>query len=193
MNASRLGLVASLGTADLRSGETVQSRTFSFGPYFKTPVGKYLKLKTWASLSRPVYRIAGATLRAARFGAGARARLERDFGDLRLGSTATLQFSRQVTPGRRSLGGFGITKLDSTLSTRATFLPQNALRPYVDFGMTQGQWSNADGRGEYSSQTLAAGVLWSRQKHSVSVQLDGRQVFDPSQPLKLTTHYRLSF
>lgn len=47
--------------------------------------------------------------------------------------------------------------------------------------------------GENTTQTLSAGLLWEKRKHSMSVQLDGRQVFDPAQPLQLTTNYRLSF
>ncbi len=193
MRRSRLGLVGSFGTADLDTGARVQSRTFSFGPYFKTRIGKLLRIKSWASLSRPVYRYARGSTRATRLGAGARARLEHTYGNVSLRGAASLRFSHQVMPGRSRLKAFQITKLDSTLTTRATFYPEAPLRPYVDYGLTQGRWTNDDSRGDYSAQTLAAGLLWEKRKHSVSVQLDGRRVFDPAQPLQLSTNYRLSF
>lgn len=193
LRRSRLGLVGSFGTADLDTGAQIESRTFSFGPYFRTRLGKNLRLKTWASLSRPVYRFARGRVRATRIGAGARARLERDFGNLKLGGAATMQFSRQLTAGRSRLKAFEISKLDSSLSTRATFFPESNLRPYLDVGLTQGAWTNDSAQGDYSSQTLAAGLTWQKRKQSVSLQLDGRRVFDPAQPLRLTTNYRLSF
>ena len=194
MNRSRLGFVLGIGKADLDTGgEEIDSSTLSLGPHLKTRLGKYLRLRTWATLSRPAYRFSGHRVRATRVGAGMRAGIDRTFELVKLSGSASFGYSHQRVPGTGRLRGFEITRANTSLTTRATFYPQNNWRPYLDFGLSRGMWRNDDGSDAYSTPSMAAGLLWNYKKRSISVSVDGRQVFDPAMPLKLTTNYRLTF
>ncbi|MEO1977739.1 MAG: autotransporter domain-containing protein [Paracoccaceae bacterium] len=194
MRQSRAGLALTLARADLDTGEEVRSRTLSFGPYIRTQVGEHMKLKTWMSLARPVYRLAGGgKTRATRLAAGARAYFDRRLGALKLSGSASLALSRQVVPELGDLSGFEISKRNASLSARATFRPDRDLRPFVGFGLSDGRWRKPSGSGAYTTPRLSTGISWSHKRRSLSLSVDSSRVFDPDRPLTLNTTYRTRF
>jgi opacity protein-like surface antigen len=190
---SRLGFSAGFAKANLDTGREIESRSFSFGPYLKTRIGDKLKLKSWMNVAQPVYRYSGGSTRAMRVGGGTNATLSDRIGGIKMSSSAALSMSHQFTPSAGSLDGFEISNLYSSISARATLNPDGHFKPYFDVGVTQGYWRNDSSFGDYSTPRFATGFQWSHKKRSLTLQIDGSHVFDPTLPVALTSNFRLSF
>ncbi|NDV98527.1 autotransporter outer membrane beta-barrel domain-containing protein [Salipiger sp. PrR002] len=190
---TRLGFATGYGVADLDTGREIRSRTLSFAPYLQTKLNDNLGFKAWAALARPDYRL-GSTPRAAwRTAAGLDASGAYKLRTLDLSGTAGLSMSRQASSGVGDVSGWQVGKLTATLRTRATLRLERNFRPYFELGYSYGAWVDAGSSGDYETPSLKTGLSWTHKKRSFTLNLNGTQVFDPVQPLVLSTNYSIRF
>ncbi|WP_353471243.1 autotransporter domain-containing protein [Salipiger sp. H15] len=190
---SRLGFATGYGVADLDTGRDIRTQTFSFAPYMETPLTENIGLKAWAALARPDYRLGDSPRSAWRTAAGLNASGAYELRRMNLSGAAGLSMSQQTSSGVGDLSSWQVGKLTATLRTRATLRLERNFRPYFELGYSYGAWVNAGSSGDYETPSLKTGLSWTHKKRSFTLSLNGTQVFDPVQPLVLSTNYSIRF
>ncbi|MBE9636681.1 autotransporter domain-containing protein [Salipiger mangrovisoli] len=190
---SRLGFATGYGVAALDTGRDIKTQTLSFAPYIATSLTEHIGLKAWAALARPDYRLGSTPRTAWRTAAGLNASGRYELPRMNLSGSAGLSLSQQVSSGVGDVSGWQVGKLSATLRTRATLRLERNFRPYFELGYSYGAWVDAGSSGETQAPSLKTGLSWSYKKRSFTMSLNGTQVFDPVQPLVLSTNYNIRF
>lgn len=192
---TRLGLFLSAGRADLDiSGVSVDSTSFSFGPYFKTSLSDRYTLTGYALWARPDYSVGTTSYEAERRAAGLTANADYTWGSTDIRSFVGVSAFSEDHPAAGALAARDVTSVTGSLGTRATFQTGTALAPYVSLGAEFTRFDDGlGGESSFTSPRIGTGFDYDTGAGNLSLDLDGGRILEDTRDLRLRMNYNLNF
>lgn len=192
---TRLGLFLSSGRADLDiAGVDVETDALSFGPYFKTRLSDTYEITGYALFARPDYDIGGTSYEAERRAAGLTANANYMWGNTEIESFLGVSGFSEDHPSAGALSSRTVSALTGSIGTKAIFAQGAPLRPYVSIGADFHRYDDGvNGRKTHNTPRIGTGFTYNTGNGSLSMDLNGGQIFEDTRDVELRMNYNFNF
>ncbi|MGR3370377.1 autotransporter domain-containing protein [Sagittula sp.] len=192
---TRLGLFLSSGRADLDvAGIDVETDALSFGPYFKTRLSDTYEVTGYALFARPDYEVGGTSYEAERRAAGLTANANYMWGNTEIESFLGVSGFSEDHPSAGALSSRTVSALTGSIGTKAIFGQGAPLRPYVSIGADFNRYDDGvNRRTTHNTPRLGTGFTYHTGSGSLSMDLNGGQIFEDTRDVELRMNYNFNF
>jgi hypothetical protein len=189
-----LGVALSFGSYEVElNGTSYENEALAFGPYMSTKLADGIDLKAFVLLAKPEYKSGGASWDAHRVIGGVDLGVSYALGGVQATGYLALSGFKETLSGAAPGGEREISQTMASLGSRFDFAPTAAIRPNMTIGADAIRFDDGLTVMESTSPHFGLGLDADMGPGTLSINLDGSEIFDEAKAVSLGLRFSASF